>query len=191
MEKRDDVRYASFTKAISAPWIIFTETYFMLSLVLSDLFFNLLYHAHVLVKKSFCNSFSKTIKTFSSTPLSCPSLYFLHQFGNFHPYSSRHATFTAMYPLSLLLHFHHSSPRELIASSFVLAEQRGNNGRVGLVVVATGMRWEEGERQEGRLWGRETKKKESGASTEGMLVVSWAAGKRAPANYTWVYAHRN
>lgn len=96
-----------------------------------------------------------------------------------------------MYPLSLLLHFHHSSPRELIASSFVLAEQRGNNGRVGLVVVATGMRWEEGERQEGRLRGRETKKKESGASTEGMLVVSWAAGKRAPANYTWVYAHRN
>lgn len=101
--------------------------------------------------KSFSKSFSKTIKTFSSTPLSCPSLYFLHQFGNFHPYSSRHATFTAMYPLSLLLHFHHSSPRELIASSFVLAEQQGNNGRVGLVVVATGMRWEEGERQEGRL----------------------------------------
>lgn len=103
------------------------------------------------LKKSFCKSFSKTIKTFSSNPLSCLSLYFLHQFGNFHPYSSHHATFTAMYPLSLLLHFHHSSPRELIASSFVLAEQRGNNGRVGLVVVATGMRWEEGERQEGRL----------------------------------------
>lgn len=99
-----------------------------------------------LKKKSFCKSFSKAIKTFSSTPLSCLSFYFLHQFGNFHPYSSHHATFTAMYPLSLLLHFHHSSPRELIASSFVLAEQQGNNGRVGLVVVATGMRWEEGER---------------------------------------------
>lgn len=49
------------------------------------------------------------------------------------------ATFTAMHPLSLLLHFHYSSLRELIASFFVLAEQQGNNGRVGLVVVATGM----------------------------------------------------
>lgn len=98
-----------------------------------------------------------------------------------------------MHPLFLLLHFHHFSPRELIASSFVLAEQRGNNGRVGLVVVATGMRREGGrERQEGRERGTEGDKEERAReSTEGILVVSWAAGKRAPANYTWVYAHRN
>lgn len=68
-----------------------------------------------------------------------------------------------MHPLSLLLHFHHSSPRELIASSFVLAEQRGNNGRVGLVVVATGMRreGEDRDRKGGSDGRRETKKKES------------------------------
>lgn len=49
-----------------------------------------------------------------------------------------------MHPLSLLLHFHYSSLREIIASFFVLAEQQGNNGRVGLVVVATGMGGQEG-----------------------------------------------
>lgn len=95
------------------------------------------------------------------------------------------ATFTAMHPLFLLLHFHYSSLRELIASFFVLAEQQGNNGRVGLVVVATGMGgWA------GKEGGRQ-RRKGARASAEGMLVVSWAAGKRAPANYTWVYAHRN
>lgn len=106
------------------------------------------------------------------------------QFGIFLPYSSHHATFTATHPLSLLLHFHHSSLGELIASFFVLAEQQGNNGRVGLVVVATGMGGA------GREGGRQ-RRKGARASTEGMLVVSWAAGKRAAANYTWVYAHRN
>lgn len=69
-----------------------------------------------------------------------------------------------MHPLSLLL-FHHSSLRELIAFSFVLAEQRGNNGRVGLVVVATGMRQEGGET--GREGVRETKKKESESKHRG------------------------
>lgn len=82
------------------------------------------------------------------------------QFGIFLPYSSHHATFTATHPLSLLLHFHHSSLGELIASFFVLAEQQGNNGRVGLVVVATGM----GGGRKGR---RETKKKGSESKHRG------------------------
>lgn len=69
-----------------------------------------------------------------------------------------------MHPLSLLLHFHHSSLRELIASFFVLAEQRGNNGRVGLVVVATGIRRGGGESWKGR---RETKKKGSESKHRG------------------------
>lgn len=56
---------------------------------------------------------------------------------------------------------------------------------MGLVVVATGMRQE-------REGGRQRRKAEGErASTEGMLVVSRAAGKRVLANYTRFYAHRN
>lgn len=48
----------------------------------------------------------------------------------------------------------------------------------GFVVVATGMRQEREEGRQRRKAGRER------ASTEGMLVVSQAAGKRVLANYT-------
>lgn len=138
-------------------------------------------------------SFSSTVKTFffPLAPFLCFVAHLFHASLSIQFFSHTHltiATFTAMHPLSLLLHFHHSSLRELIASFFVLAEQRGNNGRVGLVVVATGMR--RGGGGAGREGGRQ-RRKGVRVSTEGMVVVSWAAGKRAPANYTWVYAHRN
>lgn len=73
------------------------------------------------------------------------------------------------------------------ANSLLLCSWRtaGNNGGVGLVVVATGMRQE-------REGGRQRRKAErERASTEGMLVVSRAAGKRTLANYTRFYAHCN
>lgn len=91
------------------------------------------------------------------------------------------------------LHFHQSSLGKQIAFSVLCScgGTAGNNGRVGLVVVATGMRqgrggkeaWGWRQRRRKAAWGR--------ASAEGMLVVSRAAGKRAPANYTCFHAHRN
>lgn len=73
------------------------------------------------------------------------------------------------------------------ANSLLLCSWRtaGNNGGVGLVVVATGMRQE----REGGRQRRKAERERAGA--EGMLVVSRAAGKRALANYTRFYAHRN
>lgn len=114
---------------------------------LSRLFFSHLLHFFVLWLTSFMHlstSFT-SLEFFSHTHLTI-------------------ATFTAMHPLSLLLHFHHSSLRELIASFFVLAEQRGNNGRVGLVVVATGMRRGGGGGRKGR---GKTKKKGSESKHRG------------------------
>lgn len=119
-------------------------------------------------------SFSSTVKTFffPLAPFLCFVAHLFHaslstSFTSLEFFSHTHltiATFTAMHPLSLLLHFHHSSLRELIASFFVLAEQRGNNGRVGLVVVATGMRRGGGGGRKGR---GKTKKKGSESKHRG------------------------
>lgn len=167
-------------------------------LVLSDLSFNLLYFHHF-------SSFMCICYCLSFCLFQKPSILFLPLFLQASP--SLSLLLSPVWKFSPILispcHFHSNAPTfspspfpPLLsqgANSLLLCScwTAGNNGGVGLVVVATGMRWEGGERQEGRQWGRETKKKESRASTEGMLVVSWAAGKRAPANYTWVYAHRN
>lgn len=59
---------------------------------------------------------------------------------------------SSLFPSIPILHFHHSSLRELIASSFVLGEQRGTMAEWGLSL------WQQAgdKRKEG---GRETKKK--------------------------------
>lgn len=107
--------------------------------------------------------------------------------ANFLSHSSNHPFLTGL--LSLWLD--PSPPFPALpsrgANSLILCSWRtaGNNGGVGLVVVATGMRQErEAGRQRRKAW-RES------ARAEGMLVVSRAAGKRVPANYTRFYAQRN
>lgn len=94
------------------------------------------------------------------------------------------------------LYFHQSSLGRQIAFSVLCScgGTAGNNGRVGLVVVATGMRQGRGWKEAGWGWGggqRRRKAARGRASAEGMLVVSRAAGKQAPANYTCFHAHRN
>lgn len=125
--------------------------------------------------------FEVTLLT-SSVPFS-PSL--THQFS--FTLSSNHPFLTGL--LSLRLDPSPPFPALLSrgANSLILCSWRtaGNNGGVGLVVVATGMRQErEAGRQRRKAW-RER------ARAEGMLVVSRAAGKRVPANYTRFYAQRN
>lgn len=52
--------------------------------------------------------------------------------------------------------------------------------------------WQQAGDKVGRRGGGQRRKAgRERAGTEGMLVVSWAAGKRALANYTRFYAHCN
>lgn len=101
-------------------------------------------------KLLFCYSIS--LSPCSALPL--PSLYFPHLFANSLSHSHLIIPPSQLSFLSFsipLLHFHHSSLRELIASSFVLGEQRETMAKWGLSL------WQQAwDKREG---GKETKKK--------------------------------
>lgn len=162
--------HSSFISAIACFCLDFSWTFSLSNPKLSSLLWLVLVHfllASTLIH-SLLHQFSPTL---SSHPHSNP-LFFFHPYPPFLPLLSQGAN-------SLL---------------FCSWRTVGNNGGTELVVVATGRRQgREGGRRQEREGEREDKeeRQRERAGTKGMLVVSWAAGKRALANYTRFYAHRN